>query len=415
MRPNPHRGRIYRRCSCRGDNGKQLGARCPKLHSPGHGTWAFAVDLPSTDGRRRTRRRSGFASKTDAAEALTNVLECEHAGILLDDTETVAHYLTGWLEAKSKTLKPNTVRRYSDYVSKDLIPAFGKIRLERLSHSHILQFVTQQQAANRGPTTLRRCVTCLSSALNEAVRTRRLPYNAARFVRLPRLPRKELVCWTNEEAGTFLRYCHEVNDLHADLYELMICTGMRKGEALGLCWADIDRDQHLLFVRRNLIAVDNSHAEFSDPKTPYSRAWIALSQRSLSALRRQRARQNRQRLATHDYEDMGLVFCRPDRRPLRPQYALDHFRKLSQEAGVPRIRLHDLRHLAATIMISSGVRYPRRCGTAPSPPRSTSTATSHHRSPRTPSTPPQPSSTPSTPAPHDATVHPLSGRQGCIA
>uniref|UniRef100_UPI000B0A4D4A tyrosine-type recombinase/integrase n=1 Tax=Actinoplanes rectilineatus TaxID=113571 RepID=UPI000B0A4D4A len=300
----------------------------------------------------RSRRSSGYFFGAGIVESSPR-FRCLHQ--TRGGTETVAHYLTGWLEARSKILKPNTVRRYSDYVSKDLIPAFGKIRLERLSHAHILQFVSQQQAANRGPTTLRRCVICLSSALNEAVRTRWLPYNAARFVRLPRLPRKDLICWTNEEAGTFLRYCHEVNDLHADLYELMICTGMRKGEALGLCWADIHREQRLLFVRRNLIAVDNSRAEFSDPKTPYSRAWIALSQRSLSALRRQRARQYRQRLATRDYDDMGLVFCRPDGHPLRPQYALDHFRKLSEEAGVPRIRLHDLRHLAATIMISSGV------------------------------------------------------------
>ncbi|NMO53425.1 site-specific integrase [Actinoplanes sp. TBRC 11911] len=355
MRPNPHRGRVYRRCSCRDDGGKQLGTHCPQLTSGGHGTWAFAVDLPSADGRRKTRRRSGFATKAEAADALAKVLECEHAGIQLDDTETVAHYLSGWLEEKTRTLKPNTVRRHHNYLTNDLIPAFGNIRLERLTHADISRYIAQQQAAGRGPVTLRRCITTLSSALNYAVRTHRLPYNAARFARLPRPARLELVCWSNEEAGAFLRYCHDVDDLLADLFELMICTGMRKGEALGLKWTDIDFALQMLFVRRTLISVDNCHTEFSDPKTPYSRSWIALSRRAVDALRRQRDRQWRQRLATRRYEDTGLVFSRPDGQPLRPQYVLDHFRKLTAEAGVPTTRLHDLRHLAATIMINSGV------------------------------------------------------------
>jgi integrase len=135
--------------------------------------------------------------------------------------------------------------------------------------------------------TLRRCITTLSSTLNHAVRTRRLPYNAARFARLPRPGRRELVCWSNDEAGTFLRYCHNFDDLLADLFELMICTGMRKGEALGLQWADFDLDRRMLFVHRTLISIDNSQTEFSDPETPYSRSWIALSQRAIDALHRQ--------------------------------------------------------------------------------------------------------------------------------
>ena len=142
--------------------------------------------MPSADNRRKTKRRSGFATKVEAADALAKVLECEHAGIELDDTETVAHYLTGWLEEKKTSLKPNTVRRYRDYLTNDLIPAFGAIQLERLTHVHITYFIAQQQAAGRGPVTLRRCITTLSSALNHPVRTRRLPYNAARFARCGR-------------------------------------------------------------------------------------------------------------------------------------------------------------------------------------------------------------------------------------
>jgi hypothetical protein len=97
MRPNPNRGRVYRRCACRDSHGKQLGTRCPKLTNPRHAAWAFAVGKPSVDGKRRTMRRSGYSTKVEAAEALSKVLECERAGVHLDDTETVAHYLNTWL------------------------------------------------------------------------------------------------------------------------------------------------------------------------------------------------------------------------------------------------------------------------------------------------------------------------------
>jgi site-specific recombinase XerD len=104
-----------------------------------------------------------------------------------------------------------------------------------------------------------------------------------------------------------------------------------------------------------LVSVNNARIIFNDPKTPGSRAWIALSTRTVKALRRHGRRQRPQRTAGKRYHDHGLVFCRPDGQPLRPEYVLHHFRSLTADAGLPRIRVHDLRHLAATIMITSGV------------------------------------------------------------
>ena len=160
MRPNPNRGRVYRCCACRDASGQLLGPHCPKLSNARHGGWAFAVDLPSLD-KRRTMRRTGFATKAAASEARAHVLECERAGISLDDSETVAAYLAQWLETKSPTLKTNTVNRYADYISKDLIPAFGAVPLERLTHEHVNQFVQRELAAGRALVTLRRCITTL--------------------------------------------------------------------------------------------------------------------------------------------------------------------------------------------------------------------------------------------------------------
>jgi integrase len=355
MRPNPNRGRVYRRCGCRDERDHQIGARCPLLANPRHGNWAFAVDMPSTDRRRKTMRRSGFDTRSDARTALARVLECERAGVYLDDAQTVADYLVDWLDAKARRLKPTTLARYRDYLHNDLLPAFGAVRLERLTHQHIDQFVRTQLAAGRGPVTVRRCIATLSSALNDAIRQRRLTHNAARYTNIPLPHRAERPCWTIEEAAKFLRYCQQIGDPLTELFEVLICTGMRKGEALGLHWADIDLQARLLFVRHTLVAVNNSRLVFTAPKTVGSRDWIALSARAVNALRR-RARHHRvDALSGPPYLDQGLVFCRPDGQPLRPERVLRRFHDLADAAGVPRIRVHDLRHLAATVMIASGV------------------------------------------------------------
>jgi hypothetical protein len=151
MRPNPNRGRVYRRCACRNDDGKQLGTRCPKLANPRHGIWAFAVDRPAADSSRKTMRRSGFTTKAEASEALSKVLECERAGVLLDDTETVAQYLISWLDVRSPNLRPNTVLRYRDYINQDLIPAIGAVHLERLTHQHVRQRLERRRQATTTP------------------------------------------------------------------------------------------------------------------------------------------------------------------------------------------------------------------------------------------------------------------------
>lgn len=356
MRSHPNRGRIYRRCGCRNALGQQLGPHCPKLALGKHGTWAFAVDLPSITGRRRTLRRSGFDTKAHAQAELDRILACERTGVVIDDRQTVADYLTDWLATKALTLKPTTMARYTDYVTKDLAPALGGIRLEKLSHQHIAQFVRAQLDSDRGPVTLRRCIATLSSALNDAVRQRRLTHNAAQYTAIPRPPKPQRVCWTPGEAVTFLRYCADIRDPLTELFEVLIGTGMRKGEALALHWSDVYLDDRVLFVRHTLSKVNNTTPVFTAPKTKTSLDWIGLSSRVIDALRRQAIRQHAQRLAAGMPRNRyGLVFCRDDGQPLRPEYVLHHFHELTDAAGVPRIRVHDLRHLAATLMIASDV------------------------------------------------------------
>ncbi|MFF7243084.1 tyrosine recombinase XerC [Embleya sp. NPDC008237] len=258
------------------------------------------------------------------------------------------------LQAKALTLKPTTLARYRDYVVNDLVPHLGGIRLDELGRRHLVGFARAQLAAGRGRVTVHRCMATLSSALGDAVRQHRLQYNPARPTIVPRPRAAERVVWSAREAVRFLRCCHEGDPLLADLCEVLIGTGMRKGEALGLHWADVHLDEGVLYVRYTLSAIDNNRLAITAPKTRSSRSWVAISPRVAAALRRRARASGSGRVDPAD-PFTGLVFTRANGRPLRPQTLLDRFRHWSAEAGVPRITMHDLRHLAATLTITAGV------------------------------------------------------------
>lgn len=335
---------MYRRCGCRDERRRQLGVRCPRLVTdPGHGRWSFAVDVFDPGRRRATVRRGGFSGREEARVALRRFLAGEEAGFRADPNETVADYLTGWPAAKEMSLKPTTYARHRDYVRNDHLPRPGRVRLDDPGYGHIAAFARDQPTRGRGRVTVHRCLATLSSALGEAVRHHRLPANPARPTVIPRPAAAERRVWTVEEAARFLVHRHAHDRLFADLVEVLIGTGMRKGEALGRRWADVHLDQGVLLVRCILSAVDNNHLVPTTPKTRSSRGWIALSDRVAQALRRRAAARG-----AEGGSQGGPVFHRADGRPLHPQYALNHFHLLRERAGVPRIALHDLRHLTAT-------------------------------------------------------------------
>lgn len=128
----------------------------------------------------------------------------------------------------------------------------------------------------------------LSSALGAAVRTRLIADNPCRHALIPRPAAGERICWNPSQAAAFLRHNHtHYADPLADLFEVLLCTSMRRGEALGLHWTDVHLTEKVLLVRWNLTAVDNNQLYLGRPKTKASRSWVSLSPRAIAALNRQ--------------------------------------------------------------------------------------------------------------------------------
>jgi integrase len=347
------RGRVYRRCSCRDAGGKQLGQSCPRLATDGkHGSWYYAVDLP-TAGKRKTMRRGGFTTRAAASRALSDVTNRAAQGVQVDDRETVASFLARWLQVKAGDSKPTTVRSYRAHVDNVIVPAIGHVPIERLRAEHVEQLLTDALTGGRGPVTVRRIHATLRSALTYAVKTRRLPFNVASNVTPPNGTRPEVQPWSAAELATFLR--HVETDRLGPLFEVIAACGLRRGEALGLRWTDLDMANRTARIRQTVVDV-GGRLEFSTPKTKSSEASVPLTDRAVQALLQWRLGQDIDRQSWGSaYEDHGLVFARENGAPLRPEYVTRRFVALSKAAGLRQIRLHDLRHGVASLMLAAGV------------------------------------------------------------
>jgi integrase len=269
---------------------------------------------------------------------------------------TVQEYLERWLASKH-ALKPTTMALYTEFTTNYLVPHLGGIRLLELRAHQLDRMYASITVGMRGrplsPSTIRRIHGVLRSALNTAVKRRLIPYNPAEHIELaPENPKKPKP-WEPEQCQAFLE--HIATDRLANLYHRILITGMRRGESVGLRWQDVDLDRASLSVNQQITDV-NGRSMVSTPKTKRGDRVVYLDAETVAMLRRQRETQDLERTAWGPaWNEAGLVFTREDGSALRPEYVTRRFQSLAQNAGLPVIRLHDLRHTNASLALDAGV------------------------------------------------------------
>jgi integrase len=274
---------------------------------------------------------------------------------------TVAAFIDDWLAGRNK-LRPSTLASYRDILEGRVIPRLGALRLDRVRPKHIadmLDDLKERGGRNprRGPglsdKSVRYTLSTFATALSDAAKQGLISRNPADHVDRPRAARKEMRWWSVDEARKFLDYA--AGDRYVALWTLALTSAMRRGELCGLKWPDIDFDAGRLAVRRTLVSV-KYQIRWSEPKTRAGRRVVALDPATLAVLRAHRARQAEEKLAIGSgYLDQQLVFADVAGEPLHPDTVTKHFDRLVARAGVPKIRLHDLRHTAATLMLEQGI------------------------------------------------------------
>ena len=358
------RGSVTRRCGCTevGPDGKrrQLGSACPKLGTKGHGTWGYLAETPAgANGKRRQQRRSGFTTKAEAEAALTTVLEAVKTGQHAHDGRmTVEAFLRDWLEGKvAGGLRPTTARGYRAHVDLYLVPHLGRHRLGNLRPTHVdrmLRDIATDPANHAGPATVRRIHATLRSAMSTAKSHRLISYNPAAELALPKVPRPVVRPWEPDELGAFLD--HAAADPLGSMFELIAMTGLRRGEACGLRWVDVDLQRRALTVRQQVVQLGHE-VIVGPPKTAGSKdRLVDLDEQTVGTLLAHRLEQDERRAAWGSaWVDSGLVFAREDGSGWHPDYVSAQFGRLIRTAGLRQVRLHDLRHGQASLMLAAGV------------------------------------------------------------
>jgi integrase len=268
----------------------------------------------------------------------------------------VENYLTTWLAGK-KSLRPSTRLSYEGHVRLYLIPHLGDVALVELRSHHIevmYQHMADDDALARrvGHATMTRVHATLMSAMSTAVRRGLIDRNPAATVELPPPCRPQLGVWTPDQLAEFLGGI--VDDEYYPLYLLLALCGLRRGEAVGLRWQDVDLEAGTLRVRQQHVAVAGD-VYVGEPKSKAGHRLVALDIATVRLLHCHHASQQRIReVGSATWVGTDLVFTRPDGSALDPCSVSRRFDRLVARSGLPRIRLHDLRHTSASIGLASG-------------------------------------------------------------
>lgn len=269
---------------------------------------------------------------------------------------TLGNYLARWLdEAARLKLRPSTFSSYS-LNARRLTALLGRMKLNQLTPQLIQGAYAKLLKEGLAPRSIRQVHVVLHSSLRQAMRWGMVGRNAADGVIVPRPEPREMSTLTAEELGRLFEVTKD--DPLQRLWILLATTGLREGEALGLSWGDIDFSNGTVVVRRAMQRQGSKGHVLVEPKTPRSRRTIHLSRLAIEALRAQKAFQREQRLAagTAWRSDWGdLAFSTRTGRPLGSSWINVAFRKHLEIAGLKRVRIHDLRHTAATLLLTRGV------------------------------------------------------------
>ncbi|MFF9853837.1 tyrosine-type recombinase/integrase [Streptomyces litmocidini] len=316
------------------------------------GRFQAAVYVLQPDG---TRARK-FAYGKTWAECDTKrraLLEAVDNGVPVPTRSAkLSEWLPYWLEnVVQPRRKLSTYDKYEAHVRLYLIPGIGSKRLESLSVADVRRFLVQLEKKTTAATA-KESHRVLRTALTAACREELITRNVATLVEPPRPKARELSPWSLDETLDFLAAARK-DPLYA-AFVLAIAMGLRRGELVGLRWADIDLDKRVLYVRqqtqrRRGVLYDD------DPKGRRRRA-VPLPAMCIAPLRWHRMRQNDQRAkAGEEWKGSDYVFTTRTGSPVEPRNVYRSFTRVAASAGLRVIRLHDARHGCATLLTAAGV------------------------------------------------------------
>jgi integrase len=336
--------------SCDGGEGmsKRRGNNEGSITKRGDGRWEARVTFP--DGKRKSIYGK---TRQEVARRLAQVIRDRDQGLpVVDERRLLKDYLEWWLDSVKHQIRSTSWIRAKHAVVLHIIPELGNIPIVRVSAHQVQSLYTKWLEDGLAPSTVRRMHAVFHRAMEDAVRLGVIQRNIVDLAQAPRINQSKMRVLSPDDARSLLEA--SAGDRFEALYVLALTTGMRRGELFALRWQDIDLIEGVLWVKATL----NPDRTINEPKTRSSRRRILLTKLAVTALHQHYQRQQEEKQRAGELWDTSFDLVFPDvlGRHVWPGFiAQEHLPRLLRRAGLPKIRFHDLRHTAATLMISRGV------------------------------------------------------------
>ena len=333
---------------------KRRGSGEGSIYERKDGRWCAQVSVGYVGGKLKRKLIYG-KTRVEVSETLKRVLRDQQLGLnVAPQRQTVAGFLDSWLtDVVRPKNREHTYRSYLGLAENHLKPGIGKLNLDKLTPQRLQTFLNERSKAGVTPATLKHIRDALRAALSQAQRWQLVHSNAAKLVSLPKVPQYRPQVLSPEQGQVFLNAIKEER-LEA-LFSVLIMLGLRRGEALGLRWCDLDLETGMLFVRHSLERIKGKGLMLAEVKSEKSRRDLRIPRLVLIALLRHQERQQKEReWCGSKWKKSGHVFTTTIGTPLVPEEANQTLDRVLLVAKLPKIRIHDLRHSAATILLALG-------------------------------------------------------------
>lgn len=319
-----------------------------------NGTWVGGLYVYEADGARRRKIVYG-KTRPDVVAKLADLRRRNENNVPITPNHlTVGKYLQEWLtQVVNDRVRPSTLAAYQHNVDRYLEPDLGTIRLGQLKAREVRQYLDQLKRRGVGARTIRYVHATLRAALEDAMREELIEKNVAKLVRAPSVPRSEPQPLSVEEIKVL--FAKNRNDRLFALLVVIAMLGLRRSEALGLQWDDVDLEASTLTVRRGLHRV-KGQLMVMETKTPRSRRTIPLPSVVAAALHEHRISQDKERseLGTI-WRESGHVFTTSIGTPLDPDNTTKFVQRALVTSEVRKVRMHDFRHGCVSVLLGLGV------------------------------------------------------------
>lgn len=322
-------------------------------YKDGHRIWVSGGKDASGNRLRLSEVVRG--TRKDANRRLRELVSSIESGKYIPErAETLDTFINRWWLTKKSSVAPTTALNYERLINRYIRKSLGKKRLQNIKPidiSALISSLVEQDRIGQAD----HVYVLLRLIFNSAVQMGALAVSPMRGIDKPRKPHTEMQTMTPDQIHMALEYLAMKESWALLPVAVLVSTGLRRSELLGLRWSDIDLEKAVLFVQRSYHVLPKGVEVVKDPKTRRSRRLVALDRHTVSLLAAHRAHsETNSGLIGEPFSDSGYVFAREDGKPWRPNSLTQVWTRMRDRLGI-NARLHDLRHTSVSIMLAAGI------------------------------------------------------------